>query len=171
MTPSASSDMLHCIRASGSHGNTSLACSGLCHGQSLVVLQKWAGALEESPQKAVPHHLFLRVPTGKDCAWNNLWEEGKINIYWASIFVRHCPAPGLAKIFCRRPDSTCFLTFTKPESHVTTTVSTLRGHSSSELSKIWTCPVWQLLYCTVRFKMFSLSFEFTFKVLFVWKVF
>lgn len=42
---------------------------------------------------------FLRVPTGKDCAWNNLWEESKSNIYWASIFVRHCPSSWFGKYF------------------------------------------------------------------------
>jgi len=69
MTPSASSDTLHPHQGCGSHGDTSLGvfwpASWL---KALVILQKWAGALEESPEKTVPHHLFLRVPTGKDCA-------------------------------------------------------------------------------------------------------
>ena len=74
MTPSTSSDTLHPHQAVGAMETSWL--------KALVILQKWAGALEESLEKAVPQHLFfLRVPTGKDCAGNNLWEEGKINIY------------------------------------------------------------------------------------------
>ena len=63
-------------------------------------------------------------------------------------------APGLAKIFCRRPDM--FLTLQTRVSCYNYSKYPTWEHSSSELSKIWTCPVYQLLYCTVRFKMFYL---------------